>query len=275
MRSQQGSRRGRFGGWAGLDGDSNVITGAVRVVGCGGAERFSERIGTGSRQQQQVAVQGRPRRLGGQSAEQTLGALVEVGYHLLSGEVFGGDVEGVKVAGRGGAEANGGILLLTCTLRKVSPPTPCMAWSPARSRGHRGPNVVVGQGDGAAVSCLPHVRAEAQRQVRCVQIPIDKAVQLAQPDLAVAGSDVTEYPASADRGELLIITDQPNTATATNDELDGTVQGEGVGHPGPAVPMGEPGMLLNERQSVLDRSLMSLFDHSCHRRFSDRPQGRD
>jgi hypothetical protein len=32
--------------------------------------------------------------------------------------------------------------------------------------------------------------------------------------------DVTKHPAGADRGELLIITDQPHTAAATNDELD-------------------------------------------------------
>jgi hypothetical protein len=38
---------------------------------------------------------------------------------------------------------------------------------------------------------------------------------------------------------------------------------------------GEEGMFLNERQSVLDRGLMGLFDLSRHRRFSDRPQGRD
>jgi hypothetical protein len=41
--------------------------------------------------------------------------------------------------------------------------------------------------------------------------------------------------------------------------------------PGP----GERSMLLNERQRIRDRGLMGLFDHSCHRRFGDRPQGRD
>jgi hypothetical protein len=41
--------------------------------------------------------------------------------------------------------------------------------------------------------------------------------------------------------------------------------------PGP----GEKGMLLNERQGVLDRGLMGPFDHSCHARISDGPQGRD
>ena len=39
--------------------------------------------------------------------------------------------------------------------------------------------------------------------------------------------------------------------------------------PGP----GEQGMLLEERQSVLHCGLMRPFDHSRHRRISDRPQG--
>jgi hypothetical protein len=34
---------------------------------------------------------------------------------------------------------------------------------------------------------------------------------------------------------------------------------------------GEQGMLLNERQRVLHRSMVAAFDDSCHRRISDRP----
>jgi hypothetical protein len=41
--------------------------------------------------------------------------------------------------------------------------------------------------------------------------------------------------------------------------------------PGP----GEQGMLLDEHQRVLDRGLMGPFNHSRHRRISDRPQSRD
>ncbi len=44
--------------------------------------------------------------------------------------------------------------------------------------------------------------------------------------------DVAEDTAGADRGELLIITDQPDTRTAFDGELDGGVEGEGVGHAG-------------------------------------------
>ena len=54
---------------------------------------------------------------------------------------------------------------------------------------------------------------------------VGEPVQLGEPEGAVAGLDVAEHPAGADRGELLIITDQPDAATAADDELDGGVQG--------------------------------------------------
>jgi hypothetical protein len=91
--------------------DGKAIIRAGHVPGCGGAERFGDRISAGAGSSQQyLAAYGRPRRLTGQPA--ALGALVESGNYPWSGEVFGGDVEGVKVAGRGGAEPDGGILLL-------------------------------------------------------------------------------------------------------------------------------------------------------------------
>jgi hypothetical protein len=61
---------------------------------------------------------------------------------------------------------------------------------------------------------------------------VGEPVQLGEPDRAIAGLDVAEYPAGADCGELLIITDQPDAAAAADDELDRGVQGQGVGHPG-------------------------------------------
>jgi hypothetical protein len=44
--------------------------------------------------------------------------------------------------------------------------------------------------------------------------------------------DVAEDTAGADRGELLIITDQSDTRTAIDGELHGRVEGQGVGHAG-------------------------------------------
>ena len=49
---------------------------------------------------------------------------------------------------------------------------------------------------------------------------------------SVGVGDVAEHAAGADRGELLVVTDQPDTAAASDDELDGGVEGEGVGHAG-------------------------------------------
>ena len=44
--------------------------------------------------------------------------------------------------------------------------------------------------------------------------------------------DVAEDAASTDRGELLIITDQPNTRTSIDGEPDCGVEGESVSHAG-------------------------------------------
>ena len=44
--------------------------------------------------------------------------------------------------------------------------------------------------------------------------------------------DVAAHTAGTNRGQLPIITDQPNTATAPHNEVDGAVQGQSVGHPG-------------------------------------------
>jgi hypothetical protein len=57
-------------------------------------------------------------------------------------------------------------------------------------------------------------------------------VQLSQPEGTVGVGDVAEDAAGADRGELLIITDQPDTRPSIDGELHGRVEGEGVGHAG-------------------------------------------
>ena len=44
--------------------------------------------------------------------------------------------------------------------------------------------------------------------------------------------DVAEDAAGADRSELLIITDQPDTGTSIDGELHRRIEGEGVGHAG-------------------------------------------
>jgi hypothetical protein len=100
-------------------------------------------------------------------------------------------------------------------------------------------DAVEGGGGVADVDALP-VKVEAERFGLAVTQGeggsgfggVGEPVQLGEPDRAITGLDVAEHPAGTDRGELLIITDQPDTATAADDELDGGVQGEGVGHAG-------------------------------------------
>ena len=91
----------------------------------------------------------------------------------------------------------------------------------------------------ADVDPLP-VEVEAQRLrpavpqcQRCGRFDgVVESVELGQPNRAVGIFDVAEDTASADSGQLLIITDQPNTAAAANNELDGGVETERVRHPG-------------------------------------------
>ena len=54
-------------------------------------------------------------------------------------------------------------------------------------------------------------------------------MQLGQMQRTVGLFDVAEDTAGADCGELLIITDQPDTGTSIDGELDGGVESEGVG----------------------------------------------
>ena len=61
---------------------------------------------------------------------------------------------------------------------------------------------------------------------------VGEAVQLGEAEGAVGVCDVAQHTAGADRGELLIISDQSDTRTAIDGELDGGVEGEGVGHAG-------------------------------------------
>ena len=56
---------------------------------------------------------------------------------------------------------------------------------------------------------------------------VGEAVQLGQLEGAVGVFDVAEDAAGADRGELLIITDQPDTPTATDGELRRRCRGRG------------------------------------------------
>jgi hypothetical protein len=80
------------------------------------------------------------------------------------------------------------------------------------------------------VECLRFAFAEGERC--CGFGGVGEAVQLGDAECAVDVGDVAEDAAAADRGELLIITDQADTRAAIDGELDGGVEGGGVGHAG-------------------------------------------
>jgi hypothetical protein len=78
--------------------------------------------------------------------------------------------------------------------------------------------------------CLWFAFAEGERG--CGFGGVGEPVQLGQVEGAVALLDVAEDATGADCGELLIITDQADTRAAIDGELDGGVEGQGVGHAG-------------------------------------------
>jgi hypothetical protein len=108
------------------------------------------------------------------------------------------------------------------------------------SVGHPGREGIVGGGGDVAdvnaavikveVQCLRF--AFAQEECGCGFGRVGEAVQLGQVEGAVGVGDVAEDAAGADRGELLIITDQAHTRATTDGELDSGVEGERVGHAG-------------------------------------------
>ncbi len=55
---------------------------------------------------------------------------------------------------------------------------------------------------------------------------VGEAMQLGESEGAVGVFDVAKDAAGADRGELLIITDQPDAPTTTDHELHGGVEGD-------------------------------------------------
>ena len=55
--------------------------------------------------------------------------------------------------------------------------------------------------------------------------------ELGQTQRPVGTVQVTQDPTRADRGKLLVITDEPHAAACAGHELDGGVQGQRVGHP--------------------------------------------
>jgi hypothetical protein len=82
------------------------------------------------------------------------------------------------------------------------------------------------------VELQPRRVALAESQRCCRFGGVGEAMQFSQAQGAVDVGDVAKHTAGADRGELLIITNQPDTGTPFDSELDGGVEGQSVGHSG-------------------------------------------
>jgi hypothetical protein len=80
------------------------------------------------------------------------------------------------------------------------------------------------------VECLWFAFSEGERCCRFGGV--GEAMQLSQAEGAMGVLDVAKDTAGADRGELLIISDQSDARTAIDGEVDGGVEGQGVGHAG-------------------------------------------
>jgi hypothetical protein len=78
------------------------------------------------------------------------------------------------------------------------------------------------------IECLRVAFAEGQRGCRFTRV--GEAVQLGEAEGAVGVGDVAEDAAGAHRGELLIITNQPDTRAPVDGEPHGGIEDESVGH---------------------------------------------
>ena len=106
----------------------------------------------------------------------------------------------------------------------------------------RGPRRVGLRGDGARVADVqpavveveadPGRVARAQRERRGGFRGVGEAHHLGQGDRAGGLGDVAEHPAGADRGELRVVTDQPDAAAAVEHEIEDPGEVGGAGHAG-------------------------------------------
>jgi hypothetical protein len=104
---------------------------------------------------------------------------------------------------------------------------------PSLSVGNPSAERILSRGGEVADVNAPVIKVEVERPgvavaegERCCRFGgVGEAVQLGQAEGAVALLDVAEDTASADRGELLIISDQSDTRAPSDGELDGGVEG--------------------------------------------------
>ena len=110
------------------------------------------------------------------------------------------------------------------------------------ARALAGPRIeyLVGTGDCIADVDPVVIEVEAKsRRVAVAQIEgrlgfswVGEADQLVEVERAVGGGDVTQYAAGTDRGQLLVVPNEPYDGTTIDGVRDDPVESEGVGHAG-------------------------------------------
>ena len=92
--------------------DGGPVVGRVEFPAAGGCGQLGDRVGAVRGEQQQMGAEGGPGRLVDQTGHNLLGRDIQRLDDFASGQVFGGHLEGVDVAGGGVAEPDGRVVLV-------------------------------------------------------------------------------------------------------------------------------------------------------------------
>ena len=92
--------------------DGGPVVGGVEFPAAGGCRELGDRVGAVRGEQQQVGAEGGPGRLVDQAGHNLLGRDIQRLDDFASGQVFGGHLEGVDVAGGGVCEPDGRVVLV-------------------------------------------------------------------------------------------------------------------------------------------------------------------
>ena len=92
--------------------DGGPVVGGVEFPAAGGCRELGDRVGAVRGEQQQMGAEGGPGRLVDQTGHNLLGRDIQRLDDFPSGQVFGGHMEGVDIAGGGVSEPDGRVVLV-------------------------------------------------------------------------------------------------------------------------------------------------------------------
>ena len=92
--------------------DGGPVVGGVEFPAAGDCRELGDRVGAVCGEQQQMGAEGGPGRLVGEAGHNLLGRDIQRLDDFASGQVFGGHLEGVDVAGGGVCEPDGRVVLV-------------------------------------------------------------------------------------------------------------------------------------------------------------------